>query len=142
METKQSRTQKVPSPKSLYRRPGGLIVTALVVALGGFVALAYLVPQGERINGKGYQVVYLASGQAYFGKLQNTDGNYLVLDNAYTASDQTGTQDNAQSQTALVKVSEQVYGPEDSLSIKADQVVFWQNLRGDSKVVQAIEARS
>ena len=143
MEAKQTpRVKKIPTPKSLYGRPGGLIVTALVVALGAFVALAYFLPQGERVNGDGYQVVYLASGQAYFGKLKNTTGEYLVLDSAYTASDQTSAQDNVQNQTSLIKVSEQVYGPDDSLSIKSDQVVFWQNLRDDSKVVQAIESRS
>lgn len=132
----------MPTPKSLYGRPGGLIITGLVVALGALLALAYFLPQGERINDRGYQVIYLASGQAYFGKLKNTTGEYLVLAEAYTASDQASAQDNAKSQTSLIKVSEQVYGPDDSLSIKSDQVVFWQNLRSDSKVVQAIESRS
>jgi hypothetical protein len=129
-------------PRSLYKRPGGLVLTLIVVLIGAMLAIMYVLPDGVRINSRGYQVVYLASGQAFFGKLQNTDGKYVVIKDAYTTQDQTGAQDNAQSQTAIVKVSQQVYGPEDSLSIKSDQVVFWQNLRSDSKIVQAIEARS
>lgn len=143
MESKQTpKPTRTAHPKQLYRRPGGLIISAIVIVIGAILSLTFLLPQGERIDSGGYQVVYLASGQAYFGKLQNTDGNYLVLREAYTTQDQASPQDNAQAQASLVKVSEQVYGPEDSLSIKADQVVFWQNLRDDSKVVQAIEDRS
>lgn len=139
MEAKKpTPSRAVPSPRTMYARPGALVLTAIIIVIGALVALTFFLPQGERVNAKGYQVVYLSSGQAYFGKLKNTTGDYLVLEQAYAPSDQTPAQDNAERQTALVKVSEQVYGPEDSLSIKADQVVFWQNLRDDSKVVEAI----
>lgn len=143
MESKQpSKTSKAIHPKQLYRRPGGLIVTALVVVVGAALALAFLVPKGERVDGSGYQVLYVATGQVYFGKLQNTTGDYVVMDQAYTTQDQVSSQDNTSAQTSIVKVSQQVYGPQDTISIKSDQVIFWQNLRADSKVVQAIESKS
>ena len=122
----------------LYRRPGALFITALVITIGAILSLVFFLPQGERVDTAGYQVVYLASGQAYFGKLQNTTGEYLLLRSAYTTQNQTGAEDNAQPQTSLIKLSEQVYGPQDSISLKSDQVVFWQNLKDDSKVAQAI----
>ncbi len=143
MESKQlSKAPKPIHPKQLYRRPGGLIVTALVVVIGAVLALTYLVPKGERVDTSGYQVLYVASGQVYFGKLQNTSGDYMVMDQAYTTQEQVSSQDNVAAQTSIIKVSQQVYGPQDTISIKSDQVVFWQNLRDDSKVVQAIESKS
>ncbi|HRJ06706.1 MAG TPA: hypothetical protein PK096_01900 [Candidatus Saccharibacteria bacterium] len=121
--------------KRLYKKPGALILTAVIVVIGGALAL-FLLPKGERINTDGYQVVYMATGQNFFGKLQNTSGEYLVLKSPYTAQDVEAGKEQAQ--TTLLKVSQQAYGPEDTLSLKSDQVLFWQNLRNDSKVVQAI----
>lgn len=139
METTHStKSRRTLTPKTLYRRPGALFITALVIIIGAILSLVFFLPQGERVDTDGYQVVYLASGQAYFGKLQNTTGEYLLLRNAYTTQNQTGAEDNAQPQTSLIKLSEQVYGPQDSISLKSDQVVFWQNLKDDSKVAQAI----
>lgn len=131
------------APARLYYKPGALILTVALLVVGGLLAI-FLLSQGERINRGGLQVVYMTSGQAYFGKLQNTSGEYLVLKTPYTAQDvQTDTKENkeAQSQTTLLKVSEQQYGPEDVMSLKSNQVLFWQNLRGDSKVSKAIKAK-
>ena len=47
----------------------------------------------------------------------------------------------ASPQTTLIKVSDQLYGPKDSIAIRADNVSFWQNLRDDSEVVQAIKSK-
>jgi len=89
-----------------------------------------------------YQVVYLLSGQVYFGKLQNTDGEYLTLKNVYTLQSGAATEDSADASNAtnILQVSRQVYGPEDSMAIRAEQVQFWQNLSQDSKVAKAIES--
>lgn len=125
--------------KRFYRKSGASILTAIVVVLGALVAVYFLLPQGERINNNGYQVVYMTTGQAYFGKLKNTGGSYLVLDTPYTAQDvKPEGEESIQTSTTLVKVSQQQYGPEEAMSLKSDQVLFWQNLRDDSKVAQAI----
>lgn len=110
-----------------------------LIIIGGVAAAFVFLPKGERINADGYQVVYMTSGQAYFGKLKNTSGEYLVLATPYTAQDVKGEGDNVQSSTTLVKVSQQQYGPTEVMSLKSDQVLFWQNLRDDSKVAQAIK---
>lgn len=130
--------------REAYRKPGALIATLLIVLLGAVLTSVVIMPRGERINSDGYQVVYMVSGQAYFGKLQNTDGTYLTLHNPYTAQNvtpQDATSDTAskQASTTLLKVSQQTYGPDEVISLSRDQVLFWQNLRQDSKVVKAIE---
>ena len=120
--------------------PGAIVLTAVVIVIGALLAVNYLLPHGQRINGNGYQVVYMTSGQAYFGKLQNTEGDYLVLKSPYTAQD-VKADEKTPAQTTLLKVSQQTYGPEDVMSLKSSQVLFWQNLRSDSKVTKAIEAK-
>ena len=117
-----------------------MIVTGAVVLVGFLLAVAFFLPAGERINNNGYQVVYMTSGQAYFGKLKNTSGEYLVLETPYTAQDlRPEGEEDTQTSTTLVKVSQQQYGPTEAMSLKSDQVLFWQNLRDDSKVTQAIK---
>lgn len=129
------------TPLRLYKQPGAVMITAGIVLVGALLGLMLLVPKGERIKADQYQVVYTTSGQAYYGKLQNTGGDYLVLKSPYTAQEVTSTDEKSQPQTTLVKVSQQVYGPEDVMSLKSEQVLFWQNLRTDSKVAKAIESK-
>lgn len=115
---------------------GLLVVLVGTLTIGPFISDRML----QSVDTTKYQVVYLANGQVYFGKLQNTRGDYLVIRGAYTAQDvKSTTAENTTNQTTLLKVSEQVYGPDDSIAIKSSQVLFWQNLRDDSRVVQAIK---
>ena len=119
---------------------GGL---ALVLTIALVTLLVMKSQPAQQIESNKYQVVYLANGQAYFGKLQNTTGDFLVMKSPYVAQsvDSTDTKAATSTQATLLKVTSQVYGPDDSIAIKASQVTFWQNLRDDSKVSQAIKAK-
>ena len=132
-------TSKRRHSRNLNKRPGALLGMLGLIIIGGALAALFFIPKGERVNSDGYQVVYMTSGQAYFGKLKNTSGDYLVLNTPYTAQDVKSEGEDAQTSTTLLKVSQQQYGPEEAMSLKADQVLFWQNLRDDSKVSQAIK---
>lgn len=93
-----------------------------------------------------YQVVLLDDGKIFFGKLQNTQGNYLTLKDPYYAqgNDQTSSGTNGSVSggpgVKIFKVTNETYGPEDSMSIQISKVQFWQNLRADSKVAKAIQS--
>lgn len=122
------------------------VIVALSAAFLSFLFLQYLlVPM--KIDSSGYQVVSLTSGQVYFGKLKNIGGEYLYLEAPYVEQQVQAQEKNTDgstkaAQTALIRVKDQVYGPQDMIAIKSDQVVFWQNLRDDSKVSQAIKAKA
>lgn len=125
-----------------------LAITAVVVSVVGVVWLMQQLYQAnlQRIDTSKYQVVYLVNGQAYFGKLQNTSGDFLVVKSPYIAqSVESVGEDTSKTagstQTTILKVTDQVYGPDDSIAIKSSQVAFWQNLRDDSKVTQAIKSK-
>lgn len=128
--------------------PGRLpLVVGFIMAFLAIASLVHWLLQynlAQKIDRSGYQVVYLTNGQAYFGKLQNTTGDYLVMKDPYSAQSLAPKDaDTAAStaQTTLLKVSQQVYGPQDSIAIKSDQVSFWQNLRSDSKVTAALKQK-
>ncbi|AGL62315.1 hypothetical protein L336_0612 [Candidatus Saccharimonas aalborgensis] len=116
-----------------------IFISVLIFA----VSLYVLNGRDTLIDPSKYQVVYLINGQAYFGKLQNVHGEYLVINSPYTAqtAPQQASDKEAEQATTLLRVRDQVYGPEDAMSIKSSQVVFWQNLRDDSKVTQALKSK-
>lgn len=117
-----------------------LLFGVLLGVLLGWGVWTLVVLSGQTINAAGYQMVYLSNGQVIFGKLQNTSGAYLVVREPYTLQTATTTteKDNA---TSILKMTDQVYGPDDSIAVRSDNVISWQNLRSDSKVTQAIEKR-
>lgn len=133
--------RKVALRRDISRARRRSVVGAVVVVCILIFATALYISSGRgaAIDHSKYQAVYLANGQAYFGKLQNTDGEYLTINGPYTA--QKNDSKESEQITTLLRVRDQVYGPEDTMAIKANQVVFWQNLRDDSKISQAIKSR-
>lgn len=121
----------------------GVVIVAILVASWFMFGrgVSPKVPATDR-----YQAVFLDNGQVFFGKLKNVDGEYLVLEEAYytkkadVPEDATDEQKAAiEANVSLAKVGSEVYGPETTMSIRSEQVLFWQNLTKDSKVAQAIE---
>ena len=92
---------------------------------------------------KGYQAVFLTNGQVYFGNLsvsgkfyKLTDIYYLQLAQSQQTEQEQLKQTNQQPQ--LVKLGSELHGPEDAMYIARDKVLFWENMKNDSKVVDAI----
>lgn len=145
-EPRQTRTLQLNWPSVSWRKLLILGGFAAVIALAAWLVPSLLAPQ--KIDSGKYQVVYLVGRQAYFGKLKNTAGDYIYVQDPYmvqeTKQADADKKDAAeqQTQTAIIKVSKQLYGPEDSIAIKSNQVLFWQNLRDDSKVAQAIKQKT
>src|SRR3989338_3038483 len=85
------------------------------------------------IDSSTYQAVFLTNDQIYFGNLKNTSSDYLILSDVYYVKiDQSGS-------GQLVKLgSGEPHGPKDEMIINQDQVIFWENLKPDSTVVQKI----
>lgn len=96
-----------------------------------------------------YQAVFLSNGQVYFGKVADVNRQTLVLEDIYylrvsnelqaslesgAAIDQSQNADNF----SLIKLGSEIHGPEDKMSINLSQVLFIEDLKDDSKVVEAI----
>lgn len=136
----QKNTRKKPSLKTII----GVII-ALVV-LGGAWYLSSTVFNSARIDGGKYQAVFLSNGQVYFGKLSDSMGEYMYLRDVYYVQAKTGAagadnpQKTSESQTnvELVKLGNEVHGPTDQMTIRKDQVLFFENLKTDGQVAKTI----
>jgi hypothetical protein len=132
---------------------GGMLNTVLVILLivtsvFATVYLAMRVIGGQnstQVKGKQYQALFLTNGQVYFGKLKKVDDSYVRLTDIYylqvQQQVQPGQQNNAEQQpnVSLAKLGSELHGPEDTMYISRDQVLFWENLKDDGKVTQAIK---
>lgn len=136
------------SPKSPKKVLGALIVVVLVALLIGAVCWKGMahkpVDENKNINTSEYQAVFLTNGQVYFGHLNDLNNKYVSMKDIYylqvqqSQNLQQGTGTDASSQVSLAKLGSELHGPEDQMHIASDQVLFWENLKNDSKVTQAI----
>lgn len=91
-----------------------------------------------------YQAVFLTNGQVYFGKVTDVNSQTLILEDVYYLRASKDLQINSQadqnSDFSLVKLGKEIHGPEDKMSVNISQVLFTENMKNDSKVVEAIRA--
>lgn len=85
------------------------------------------------IDKEAYQGVFLNSGQVYFGRITSISETQLVLENIYYM------RDNGGGDVSLVKLGEELHGPQDKMFIERKEVNFWENLKDDSQVASAIK---
>lgn len=106
---------------------------------GVALALLITVPAALAIMDTGikrdqYQLIKLTTGELFFGKLQNSKGEYLLLENAYFIQDGEAT-----TETTILSRKSTVAKGESPMRIKADKVVYWENLAKDGKISQSIQ---
>jgi hypothetical protein len=119
-----------------------LAAVSLYLALGGGSN-----GEAKRVDESKYQAVFLNGGvtsgsvsySTYFGHLTKVNDKYFVLNDVYYLTDQSSAKTpNASPQ--LTKLGcQQLHSPYDEMVINRTQVAFWENLKDDGKVVQAIK---
>lgn len=116
------------------------LILGLVFGIGGQEK------EADQIQTDKYQAVFLDSqdGQVYFGKLaiynealyQLTDIYYVRVE---TPVQPEGAEQAAQQQSiSLAKLGNELHGPQDTMYIARDKVLYWENLKDDGQVVTAI----
>ena len=108
-------------------------VVIAIVLLGAYSVLT-------RSQSDVYQAVFLSNGQVYFGKIAHRGWRSLsVRDVYYLQVKTTPTSSAPTDDLSLIKLGNELHGPEDGLEINWDHVLFIESLRSDSRVVSAIE---
>jgi len=114
--------------------------TVLVISV---VALLYVGgdKESKQIDKSKFQAVFLTNGQVYFGNVVTANRGFVDLKNIYylSVNQQVQPKDNKDSSVSLVKLGCELHGPVDEMMINRDQVTFWENLRTDGQVSQAID---
>lgn len=122
---------------------GGLVV----LIVGVLLLTAFTKDAGTRENGfvkaDKFQAVFLNGGQVYFGKISDLNSKYLKMDNIYYLRVNQQVQPDQQANAAandisLVKLGCELHGPDDSMVINREQVIFWENLKDDGQVAKAV----
>ncbi|TSC90619.1 MAG: Uncharacterized protein G01um10142_366 [Parcubacteria group bacterium Gr01-1014_2] len=115
-----------------------VIIGLLLVVILGFTVYSLFsknTEETEKIEQATYQAVFLADKQIYFGKLRDIDSPYPVLDDVYYVR----LEGEDETLGRLVKLGEgEPHGPKNQMIINRDHILFWENLKDDSQVVQTI----
>ena len=123
-----------------------LLLAALSLYLGFSNSIANT--EFDRVDKSKYQAVFLngginftiSTGQpiVYFGHITKMTDRYVVLRDVYYLTSDQDSQNN-QNNSRLTKLGcQQLHSPYDEMVINRSQVAFWENLKDDGKVVQAI----
>lgn len=130
------------SPRITLRAVVLIVVAVFIGALAYFQWLNSSASNAsEYIASSQYQAVFLDNGQVYFGKLTDDNNDYLVLSDIYYLQRTAPLQgENSQSggELSLIKLGNELHGPEDVMYLSKTNVLFFENLKDDSRVATAI----
>lgn len=130
-----------------FKLPIIIILSVIVLALAAWVASSQLQTSATAIQADKYQAVFFTNGQVYFGKLHTFQGGYLRLTDIFYLQTQNASSTDSknpqqtttdQSNVQLIKLGDEIHGPQDEMIISKDQVLFYENLKTDGKVAQSI----
>ncbi|HSX16821.1 MAG TPA: hypothetical protein VLH86_01830 [Patescibacteria group bacterium] len=144
------------APHRVGKSPAWLRVMWIVLLFAAtilVVSIAFLLyvggpKEGNFVDKKKQQAVFLTNGQVYFGHIKEVNKQYINLTGIYYLNvnqqvqpdqkDKNATNTNSNSSISLVKLGCELHGPVDQMLINRDQVTFWENLKDDGQVAKAI----
>jgi len=124
----------------------GIVITVLVLAAAAWFFVGKT-GTSTAIQSDKYQAVFFTNGQVYFGKLSQLNGDYMRLKGVYylqnkeQATDETTPQSASKqdaSDVELIKLGNEIHGPEDEMIVAKDQILFFENLKPAGTVSQTI----
>jgi len=90
-----------------------------------------------------YQVVFLTSGQAYFGNITEITNEYIIMENPFSIKVQQAQTDESsqvsQSEIKLLSIEDEFYQPEGYMLIEKSAILFMEELTDSSQIVEIIK---
>jgi hypothetical protein len=134
---------KMPQNKSLKIVASSLLV---ILILGGVHWYKSAHEFSSDSHAK-WQAVFLTDGQVYFGQLGSHNKRFALLKDVYYLKYTNGLQQDKAGDSStlssrnlnLIKLGGEAHGPEGEMFIAKDKILFFENLKETSTVVQAIE---
>jgi len=128
------------------------IIALAIMLLGIKVIIAHdrmeqVIPRDQ------YQAVFLSNGQVYFGHLTPVGQAYFRLEDVYyirqdvqntdaskNTNDSTTNANGSEggSQFSVIRLGEEIHQPQNLMILNKDDVMFWENLQPNSRVIDAI----
>ena len=141
------RPNKTTSKSSAGKNIAVIALVIVVIMLTIGLAWTYLKQEESSslvgVDGSKNQALFLTNGQVYFGKLSQADADTVKMSNIFYLQVQQDVQPKPKdteetAETQLIKLGNELHGPEDEMFVDRDQVLFWENLKKDGKVSEAI----
>lgn len=140
------------NPKAKHHPTLFLTLIVMIVAsvvFGFSIAFSSLVKRKNLtfpniISPNKYYAVFLSNGQVYFGHLNKyyTSKNPVLYDIYYLQAGQelqaAEKKEGEAGQFNLVKLGQELHGPEDVMVLNKDQILFVEQLKDDGQVVKAV----
>jgi len=151
----QQGPSKMPAHKGKRDRGEGLrilnvILLVMVAIIVGLLALYVAIggnnSENKYVDKNKFQAIFLNGGQVYFGKVHSLNDKFITIDNIYylrvnqQVQPNQSTTSSANQDVSLAKLGCELHGPTDTMVINREQVLFWENLKGDGQVTKAITA--
>lgn len=142
--TYNSQMRAPQSPKKPKLVMVGVISAAIIavfVAGMGITMLISNISATLAVKSSGYQAVFLSNNMVYFGKISDINDKFITLRDIYylQVAGQGQNQQQKEQNLSLTKLGNELHGPEDKMYINRSEVLFWENLKADGKVSQAIK---
>ncbi len=147
MSSESTTADTAPADAPVRSTQGVLIVLGLILLVPVIAALVAFAPRGgagagtslvESVDTDRVQAVYLTNDIVYFGIVDDADGDFFVLRDAFFLRSQESDDEDAAGQLVPVSVGEEVGGDGD-LRINAREVLRVQALDDDSEIARAID---
>lgn len=130
---------KIKSNRPLSILGGVLFISAVILVVAVLLGISTKSSESSIVDKDQYQAVFLNGGQAYFGKISTLNERYIDINDIYYISTNGQSNSDSQANISLVKLGSELHCPQDRMVINRDQVLFWENLNDDGKVVNAIK---
>lgn len=118
-----------------------VIIVVVIALVAAGLGIWKMTAADASVKKDQYQALFLTNGQVYFGKLSKINDKYVELTDIYYLQVQQTVQPadkDKDPQVSLAKLGSELHGPEDKMSVNREQVLFWENLSNESKVVKVI----
>lgn len=139
-------------PASKKSKTPWIILIVVIVVLGvlgvlfrdKFMGSKNMVGDKTKETNSGYQAVFLTNGQVYFGKLSSASSDYATLKDIYylqvtnPPALQGSNSQQQQAKLELVKLGKELHGPVDEMKINRSQILFFEDMKEEGQVMQAI----
>lgn len=120
----------------------GAVIIVLAALLIGIYFAVWKKQNMPKVDPQSYQAVFLNNNQQYFGHLNNIETPYPYLTDIYYIQIQPGgntaTVPEGESKFTLIKLGNEIHGPQDVMYLNPQNILFWENLRADGQVMQGI----
>lgn len=122
-----------------------ILVIVLIMALASWIVWSKLKTSPTAIDSAKYQAVLLTNGESYFGKLADLNEKFMRLTDIFYLQSQANEDEDAETELTdesnfqLIKLGAEIQGPEDEMIISKDQIIYYENLKPDGKVSDAID---